>query len=73
MTENQELKLQLLKDFAYLIDNEKGIDIVDFCRRAYAFMVEGDFIVVKGTDENGNPIYENTIQYAILKKEWCKI
>lgn len=58
MTENQELKLQLLKDFAYLIDNEKGIDIVDFCRRAYAFMVEGDFIVVKGTDENGNPIIE---------------
>lgn len=23
-------------------------------------------------DENGNPIYENTIQYAILKKEWVK-
>ena len=22
-------------------------------------------------DENGNPIYENTMQYAILKKEWC--
>ena len=21
-------------------------------------------------DENGNPIYENTLQYAILKKEW---
>ena len=21
-------------------------------------------------DENGNPIYENTIQWAILKKEW---
>ena len=21
-------------------------------------------------DANGNPIYENTIQYAILKKEW---
>ena len=21
-------------------------------------------------DENGNPIYENTMQYAILKKEW---
>ena len=21
-------------------------------------------------DEDGNPIYENTIQYAILKKEW---
>lgn len=23
-------------------------------------------------DEEGNPIYENTIQYAILKKEWCR-
>ncbi len=23
-------------------------------------------------DSNGNPIYENTIQYAILKKEWKK-
>ena len=23
-------------------------------------------------DENGNPIYENTYQYAILKKEWKK-
>ena len=23
-------------------------------------------------DENGNPIYENTYQYAILKKEWEK-
>ena len=22
------------------------------------------------SDENGNPIYENTMQYAILKKEW---
>ena len=22
------------------------------------------------TDETGNPIYENTLQYAILKKEW---
>ena len=24
------------------------------------------------SDENGNPVYENTIQYAILKKEWEK-
>ena len=23
-------------------------------------------------DENGNPIYENTYHYAILKKEWNK-
>lgn len=23
-------------------------------------------------DENGNPIYENTMQYAILKREWDK-
>ena len=24
------------------------------------------------SDENGDPIYENTMQYAILKKEWRK-
>lgn len=23
-------------------------------------------------DENGNPVYENTMQYAILKKEWIQ-
>ena len=23
-------------------------------------------------DSEGNPIYENTIQYAILEKEWKK-
>ncbi len=23
-------------------------------------------------DENGEPIYENTMQYAILKKEWIE-
>ena len=24
-------------------------------------------------DENGNPIYENTYEYAILKKEWVRL
>ena len=23
-------------------------------------------------DANGDPVYENTIQYAILKKEWVE-
>lgn len=35
---------------------------------------EGEFkeFVSFINDENGNPIYENTYQYAILKKEWEK-
>ena len=37
-------------------------------RREGIFMEFVSFI----NDENGNPIYENTIQYAILKKEWVK-
>ena len=35
-------------------------------RREGMFMEFVSFI----NDANGNPIYENTIQYAILKKEW---
>ena len=35
-------------------------------RREGMFMEFVTFI----NDEDGNPIYENTIQYAILKKEW---
>ena len=35
-------------------------------RREGMFMEFVSFI----NDEDGNPIYENTIQYAILKKEW---
>ena len=37
-------------------------------RREGMFMEFVSFI----NDENGAPIYENTIQYAILKKEWVK-
>lgn len=37
-------------------------------RREGMFMEFVSFI----KDENGNPVYENTIQYAILKKEWGK-
>lgn len=37
-------------------------------RREGMFMEFVSFI----NDENGNPIYENTIQYAILKKEWLR-
>ena len=35
-------------------------------RREGMFMEFVSFV----KDEDGNPIYENTIQYAILKKEW---
>lgn len=37
-------------------------------RREGMFMEFVSFI----NDESGNPIYENTIQYAILKKEWLR-
>ena len=37
-------------------------------RREGMFMEFVSFV----NDEDGNPIYENTIQYAILKKEWCR-
>jgi len=37
-------------------------------RREGMFMEFVSFI----NDAEGNPIYENTIQYAILKKEWIK-
>ena len=37
-------------------------------RREGMFMEFVSFI----NDENGNPVYENTIQYGILKKEWIK-
>jgi RimJ/RimL family protein N-acetyltransferase/predicted nucleotidyltransferase len=37
-------------------------------RREGMFMEFVSFI----NDENGDPIYENTIQYAILKKEWIE-
>ena len=37
-------------------------------RREGMFMEFVSFL----NDENGNPIYENTCQYAILKKEWEK-
>ena len=35
-------------------------------RREGIFMEFVSFI----NDANGNPVYENTIQYAILRKEW---
>ena len=37
-------------------------------RREGMFMEFVSFV----NDSDGNPIYENTIQYAILKKEWNK-
>lgn len=37
-------------------------------RREGMFMEFVSFV----NDENGDPIYENTMQYAVLKKEWLK-
>ena len=37
-------------------------------RREGTFMEFVSFV----NDERGEPIYENTIQYAILKKEWTR-
>ena len=39
------------------------------CGVSFFIGSEVEFYLLK-LDENGNPIYENTYQYAILKKEW---
>ena len=49
-----ELKLHLLDKYG-VSDEPKTID---FCREAYKFLVEGDFIKYKGVDANGNHVIE---------------
>ena len=57
MNQNQELKMQLLKEFG-ICDKPKTID---FCREAYKFLIEGDLMKVVGVDEKtGDPIIEKT-------------
>jgi hypothetical protein len=46
MNQNQELKLQLLKQFG--ISDE--LKTVDFCREAYKFLIEGDAMMLKGVN-----------------------
>ena len=53
---------------------ERGIWFVPASGRGLSEMPEQyreEFISFVN-DENGDPIYENTYQYAILKKEWDK-
>lgn len=55
MNTNQELKMQLLKEFG-IYDEVKSID---FCREAYKFLIEGDMMKVIGVDvKTGEPIIE---------------
>ena len=56
MNQNQDLKMQLLKEFG-ISDEPKTID---FCREAYKFLIEGDTMKLVGYDENGAPIIEKT-------------
>lgn len=49
-----ELKLHLLDKYG-VYDEPKTID---FCREAYKFLVEGDFIKYIGVDANGNHVVE---------------
>lgn len=59
MTEKQELKLQLLKEFA-ISDEPKG---VDFCRKAYEFLAEDETtpqtgaVVTTAADQEPDGIY----------------
>ena len=46
MNQNQDLKMQLLKEFG-ISDQPKTID---FCREAYKFLVEGDTMMLKGVN-----------------------
>ena len=55
MNTNQELKMQLLKEFG-IYDEIKSIE---FCREAYKFLIEGDVMKVLGVDaKTGEPIIE---------------
>lgn len=58
MTKNQELKMQLLKEFG-IYDEPKSID---FCREAYKFLVEGDIYKLIGLEANtGMPVFEREV------------
>ena len=54
MNQNQDLKMQLLKEFG-ISDEPKTID---FCREAYKFLTEGDKMKMS-IDANGTTIIEN--------------
>ena len=52
-----ELKLHLLDKYG-ISEEPKTID---FCREAYKFLVEGDFIKYMGVDANGNHVIERVL------------
>ena len=61
-----ELKLHLLDKYG-ISEEPKTID---FCREAYKFLVEGDFIKYMGVDANGNHVIERvppTADGAVMK------
>ena len=49
-------------------DNDRSIRLLE----KLGFRKEGCFLedVSFKEDENGNPIYVNSVQYAMLKREW---
>lgn len=55
----------------YIYTEDTNIACQKLCEKLGA-RKEGLFLEFASfvNDENGNPIYEDTIQYAILKKEW---
>ena len=66
MNQNQELKMQLMKEFG-ISDEPKT---VDFCREAYKFLIEGDSLKVIGVDpKTGEPIIEKTSFSASVSSE----
>ena len=54
---NTQLKLHLLERFCNPLTGGNK-ELVDFCREAYKFLVEGDFIKYMGVDANGNHVIE---------------
>lgn len=51
---NTQLKLFLLDKFGIADD----LKTIDFCERAYKFLMQGDMMVYKGLDEKGNVLVE---------------
>ena len=54
---NTQLKLHLLERFCNPLTGGNK-ELVDFCREAYKFIVEGDILIYKGTDDQGNHCIE---------------
>ena len=70
MNQNQDLKMQLLKQFG-ICDQPKTID---FCREAYKFLIEGDTMILKGVNavtgevRESNPVFPDGFKMPL--GEW---